>query len=263
MSEARTVLVTGASRGIGAAIATRAAEAGYQVAINYHAAGEAASEVAGAIRRSGGRAACFRADIGDERQIVELFEAVDSELGPIHGLVNNAGLSSHMRVRDTDARTLARLLDVNVLGLMLCCREAVRRMSTQGDGHRQGGAIVNISSMAAFSGGRPGSAHYAASKGAVDLFTMALAKEVAGEGIRVNAVRPGVTETDMVDALRHDAEQRKSVEATIPMGRLGQAREVAAAAVWLLGEEASFVSGSRIDVAGGGFVIGAATRADR
>ncbi|MCB1832130.1 MAG: glucose 1-dehydrogenase [Geminicoccaceae bacterium] len=260
MTHGRTLLVTGGSRGIGAAIARRAARAGYRVLINWHSNGDAARAVAGDIERAGGEAACLQADIGDEAQIMRMFEAIDGRYGTLDALVNNAGLSSHMSVRETDAATLARLLQVNVFGLMISCREAVRRMS-QANGGR-GGAIVNISSMAASSGGRPGSTHYAASKGAVDLFTIALAKEVAREGIRVNAVRPGVTDTDMVGALRTDAERRAAVAGTIPMGRLGRAEEVAAAAVWLLGDEASFVSGSRVDVAGGGFVIGAATRSD-
>ncbi|MCB1971846.1 MAG: SDR family oxidoreductase [Geminicoccaceae bacterium] len=257
---ARTVIVTGGSRGIGAATCRKAAQAGFQVAIAYRDDEAAARQVERQIADEGGRAACFRADVGVENDVVGLFDAVDKHFGSIHGLVNNAGISSHMRAQDADAATLARLFNVNVVGLMICCREAVRRMSTRAEVGGKGGVIVNISSMAAFAGGRPGATHYAASKGAVDLFTLALAKEVAGEGIRVNAVRPGVTETDMVGSLRTDREQRAAVETTIPMGRLGRAEEVAAAVAWLLGDEASFVSGTRLDVAGGGFTTGAATQ---
>ena len=253
----KNVVITGGSRGIGAAIARAAAKAGHQVLITYVREEAAAESVVDDIRSWGGSAETCRADMGSEGDISHLFEEVDARLGRLDALVNNAGVSSHTTAAEADTTEIRRLLEVNVLGVMLTSRAAIRRMSTKRGG--AGGSIVNISSMAAFAGGRPGATHYAASKGAVDLFTLALAKEVADEGIRVNAVRPGVTETDMVGGLRTDAVARSAVEATIPMGRLGTAEEVAAAALWLLSDEASFVSGARIDVSGGGFVVGAAT----
>ena len=186
-----------------------------------------------------------------------MFDQAVERLGPLTALVNSAGVSGHSRVVDFDAGSLETLMRVNVIGTMLCCREAGRRMSTARGG--AGGAVVNISSMAATIGGRPGSAHYAASKAAVDVFTVGFAKEVANQGIRVNAVRPGATLTDMTASLR-DADLAGKVAATIPMNRIAEAAEVAAPVLWLLSPEASFVSGCRLDVSGGGFVIGASTQ---
>ncbi|NJO36557.1 MAG: SDR family oxidoreductase, partial [Rhizobiales bacterium] len=172
-------------------------------------------------------------------------------------LVNSAGVTARMRADEVEAGQLQRLMAVNVIGLMLCCREAIRRMSTRLGG--PGGAIVNVSSMAAAQGGRPGASHYAGSKGAVDSYTKGVAREVAAEGIRINAVRPGVTLTDMVQAVRDDPKVRAAIDATIPMSRPAAASEIAAPIVWLLSVEASFVTGAIIDASGGGFVIGAST----
>ncbi|MGH6917843.1 MAG: SDR family NAD(P)-dependent oxidoreductase, partial [Geminicoccaceae bacterium] len=191
------LLITGGSRGIGAATARLAAQKGYAIAINYRAAREEAEALVAAIEADGGRAIAVQADVAAQEQVEAMFRAVDG-FGPLTALVNSAGISLAARVADLEQGALERLLAINVIGTMLCCREAVRRMSTRLGG--QGGAIVNVSSMAATIGGRPGRVAYAASKGAVDSFTIGLAKEVAREGIRVNALRPGMTMTDMTDA---------------------------------------------------------------
>jgi len=249
------VLVTGGSRGIGRAVALMLAGAGRAVAVNYRSDSEAAEAVVAGIEARGGRALAIRADASREAEIGAMFERVDGELGPLTGLVNNAGIGSRVRADAAGADALERLMATNVVGPMLCCREAIKRMSTAYGG--RGGAIVSVSSMAATTGGRPGAAHYAASKAAIDAFTMGLAKEVATEGIRVNAVRPGVTETDMVAPVRDDPARRREVEATIAMNRIGKPEEIAAAVCWLLSPAASFISGARLDASGGGFVIGA------
>ncbi|HET6522662.1 MAG TPA: SDR family oxidoreductase [Geminicoccaceae bacterium] len=255
---AGVVLVTGGARGIGRATALLAAEAGFAVAVHYRERADEAGAVGAEIERAGGRAAAVRGDVAEGADVERLFAEAEAALGPLTALVNSAGIGVHSRAADFEADALTRLMAVNVVGTMLCCREAVRRMSTALGG--RGGAIVNVSSMAATIGGRPGASAYAASKAAVDAFTVGLAREVAAEGIRVNAVRPGVTLTDMTDALRRDPDLRARVEASIPMRRAAEAREIAEAIVWLLSDRASFVSGARIDVSGGGFVIGQATR---
>jgi NAD(P)-dependent dehydrogenase (short-subunit alcohol dehydrogenase family) len=252
---AGNILITGGSRGIGAATARLAAARGYGVAVNYLARADAAEALVGEIAAAGGTAAAFQGDVSQEADVVRLFAQVEQDLGPLVALVNSAGINGgKSRVADFTADQLDRLMAVNVVGTMLCCREAVRRLSTGRGG--PGGAIVNVSSMAATIGGRPGSSHYAASKAAVDAFTVGLAKEVAAEGIRVNAVRPGVTLTDMTDPLRHDATLRSEVAATIAMNRVATAEEIAAPILWLLSDEASFVSGCCVNASGGGFVIG-------
>lgn len=251
----QTILITGGASGIGAETARLAAARGHRVAINYRARPEAAQALTAEIRAAGGVAESFQADIGDEDGIVGLFDAAERTLGPIHGLVNSAGIGGGAhRVEAMTAATLEDLFRVNVVGLILCCREAARRMSTAHGG--AGGSIVNVSSMAATIGGRTGKSHYAASKAAVDAFTIGFAKEVAGEGIRVNAVRPGVVATDMTAAGLRDPATRAEIESTIPMGRVGAPVEIATAILWLLSAEASFVSGARLDASGGGFVIG-------
>jgi NAD(P)-dependent dehydrogenase (short-subunit alcohol dehydrogenase family) len=252
---AGNILITGGSRGIGAATARLAAARGHGIAVNYQTRADAAKALVAEITAAGGTAAAFQGDVSQEADVVRLFAQVERDLGPLSALVNSAGINGGKnRVTDFTADQLDRLMAVNVVGTMLCCREAVRRLSTLRGG--PGGAIVNVSSMAATIGGRPGSSHYAASKAAVDAFTVGLAKEVAAEGIRVNAVRPGVTLTDMTDPLRHDATLRSEVAATIAMNRVATAEEIAAPILWLLSDEASFVSGCCVNASGGGFVIG-------
>jgi len=253
-----TLVITGGSRGIGAATAVRAAAAGYAVAVNYREDRAAADRVVGEIAAAGGEAVAIGGDVGEENDVVVLFERAVAELGPITALVNSAGVSGgHMLVEDFERERLDAMMRINVVGTMLCCREAARRMSTKHGGN--GGAIVNVSSMAATIGGRPGNSAYAASKAAVDCFTVGFAKEVGPAGIRVNTVRPGVTITDMTAAVRDNPEVRASIEASIGMNRTAQPDEIAAPIVWLLSDEASFVSGCRLDASGGGFVIGAST----
>ena len=246
---ARTLLITGASRGIGAATALQAAAAGWQVAVNYRQDEMAAQQVVAAIRAEGGEAEAFQADVSDEGQIVQLFGAVAARFAHIDGLVNNAGATAQLaRLDSFSAERIQRMLLLNVAGPMLCCREAVRRMSTRHGG--RGGIIVNVSSAAARLGSAGEYIDYAASKGAIDTLTLGLAREVAGEGIRVNAVRPGLIETG-IHALSGEADRVARLSSSVPMLRGGQPAEVAAAIVWLLSDAASFCTGSILDVAGG------------
>ncbi len=251
-------IVTGGSRGIGRSTARLAAAAGLAVAVNYRNDAKAAAEVVAAIEKAGGKAVAIQADVASPADIPRLFEEAERALGPVTALVNSAGVSHNARVADFEAEGLQRLMAVNVVGLMLCCREAVRRMSTAMGG--KGGAIVNVSSMAATIGGRPGASAYAASKAAVDVFSTGLAKEVAAEGVRVNVVRPGVTLTDMTGSLRENPELRQAVAASIAMQRVAEPEEVAEAIVWLLSDKASFVAGSHLNVGGGGFLVHPAMR---
>jgi len=254
----RVILVTGGARGIGAATCRRAAAEGYAIAVNYRNDREAADRLVDEIRSDGGVAIAVQADVGSEGDVVRLFEQVTAELGIPTALVNSAGVGGkHMLVQDLDVDTLDLLMRINVIGTMLCCREAARRMSTANGG--PGGAIVNISSMAATIGGRPGNSAYAASKAAVDAFSVGFAKEVGTQGIRVNTVRPGVTLTDMTSAVRDKPEVRAAIESTIAMNRTAQPDEMAAPVMWLLSDEASFISGCRLDASGGGFLISAST----
>ena len=253
------LLVTGGARGIGAATVRLAAKQGYAVAINYRERADAAEALAQEAADAGVRAVAVRADVADEAAVVRMFETVDDALGPVTALVNSAGIGGgDHRVADMPFAVLDELFRINVIGTMLCCREAVRRMSTRlgfPDGGR-GGAIVNVSSMAATIGGRPRKSHYAASKAAVDAFTVGLAKEVAAEGIRVNSLRPGVTLTDMTAAVRDDPAVRAGIADTIAMRRPAEADEIARPILFLLSGEASFVSGARLDASGGGFTFG-------
>ena len=249
-----TLLITGGASGIGAATARLAAARGHKVAINYRSREAEAQKVVADITAKGGQVVALPADVAREADIGRLFDATEQALGPISHLVNSAGIGASSRVEDFDAAVLARLFAVNTVGLMLCCREAARRMSTRRGG--QGGVIVNVSSMAASIGGRPGVSAYAASKAAVDSFTMGFAKEVATEGIRAVALRPGMVETEMTEQALADPEARAAIESTIAMGRVGQAGEIANAIVWLLSDEASFISGVTLDASGGGFVFG-------
>lgn len=253
-AEAKILLITGGSRGIGAAIAQAAAARSFAVAVNYRSDRDAAERLVSGISAQGGTAAAFQADVGREDDIMRLFAEVDERMGRLSALVNNAGISGdNTRTDAFSSEGLNRLMAVNVVGPMLCCREAVRRMSTAHGG--TGGAIVNISSMAVTIGGRPQRADYAASKAAIDVYTVGLAKEVAQEGIRVNAVRPGVVYSDMTAGLKANAAQREAIEGTIAMNRIAEATEVAAPVLWLLSQEASFISGCRLEASGGGFVF--------
>jgi NAD(P)-dependent dehydrogenase (short-subunit alcohol dehydrogenase family) len=246
---AEVLLVTGASRGIGAATAKLAAQRGYAVAINYANNREAAEEVVRAITQSGGRALAVQADVAKEEQILAMFETVDRGLGRLTALVNNAGvIDVTQRVDEMSGARLKRMFDINVLGSIICAREAVKRMSTKHGG--TGGAIVNVSSAAARLGAPGQYVDYAAAKGAIDAFTLGLAKEVAGEGIRVNAVRPGLIETD-IHASGGIPDRVKQLAHLVPMQRGGSAGEVAESIIWLLSKEASYVTMSLLDVSGG------------
>ncbi|MGI9421303.1 MAG: SDR family NAD(P)-dependent oxidoreductase [Geminicoccaceae bacterium] len=251
------LLVTGGARGIGRAVVELAAARGFDVAVGYRQDRDAADAALAAVQSAGGRAIAVQADVADEADVVRMFEETEAGLGPVNAVVNSAGISVRVRADEIGADQLRRLMSVNVVGLMLCCREAARRMSTARGGG--GGTIVNVGSMAAAYGGRPGASHYAGSKGAVDSFTKGFAREVAEEGIRANVVRPGVTLTDMVEAVRDDPDKRRAISATIPMGRPAEAAEIAEPILWLLSDAASFVTGCVVDASGGGFVIGAGT----
>lgn len=245
----KTVLVTGGSGGIGRAIASLAAEHGYVVALTYRSHPEKAHAVVAEIVARGGRAVALEADLVREEQIVSLFETVDRQLGGLTALVNNAGIIGwEGRVDQASADRLNQLWAVNVTSYFLCAREAVRRMSTANGG--QGGAIVNVSSLSGRTGGRDRRVHYAASKGAINTFTLGLAKEVAEEGIRVNAVLPAYTATEIHDDFGGE-ERAKKIAQAIPMKRVGTPMEVAEAVLWLLSDKASFVTGTLVDVAGG------------
>jgi NAD(P)-dependent dehydrogenase (short-subunit alcohol dehydrogenase family) len=245
----KVLLVTGGSRGIGAATSKLAAERGYAVCVNYRRNRDAADGVVAAIRQAGGIAEAAQADVSVEADVVRLFETCDRVLGPPDALVNNAGiLETQMRVEAMDAARLHRVLATNVVGAFLCAREAVRRMSTARGG--RGGAIVNLSSGAARLGSPGEYVDYAASKGAIDTFTIGLAQEVAAEGIRVNAVRAGFIYTD-IHASGGEPNRVDRVKAFVPMKRGGTAEEVAHAVLWLLSDEASFTTGAFIDVTGG------------
>jgi NAD(P)-dependent dehydrogenase (short-subunit alcohol dehydrogenase family) len=249
----KVLLITGGASGIGAETARRAAARGYSIAINYRTRDAEAKKVVADVQAKGAKAVALKADMAVEADIVKMFEATTKALGPITHLLNSAGISKQMRVDSYDAAALASLFATNVTGLMLCCREAAKRMSTRHGG--TGGAIVNVSSMAATLGGRTGSSAYAATKGAVDSFTRGFAREVADEGIRVNSLRPGMVLTEMTEGRLKDADFKKGIEASIPMRRIGQSREIADAALWLLSEEASFITGTMLDAAGGGYRI--------
>jgi NAD(P)-dependent dehydrogenase (short-subunit alcohol dehydrogenase family) len=243
------LIVTGAGRGIGAAVARRAAVDGYAVAVNYARSEAAAEQVASSIIAAGGRARAIQGDVASELDILRLFATAERELGPITALVNNAGITGGFaRVDDVAAETIERVLAVNVTGTILCAREAVKRMSTRHGG--SGGAIVNVSSMAAKLGGTGEWVHYAASKGAIDTYTIGLAREVGADGIRVNAVRPGLIESD-IHADAGDPERPARMAPGVPMRRSGSAEEVAEGIVWLLSPAASYVTGAILEIGGG------------
>jgi NAD(P)-dependent dehydrogenase (short-subunit alcohol dehydrogenase family) len=244
-----TLVVTGGSRGIGAGIAKLAGERGFSVAVNFATAAAEAAAVADQINSAGGRACPIQADVAREEDVVRLFEAAERELGPVKALVNNAAITGGFsRVESVSASTLSQVMAVNVTGAILCAREAVRRMSTRHGG--TGGAIVNISSRAARIGAAGEWVHYAASKGAMDSFTIGLAREVATEGIRVNAVAPGLIETGL-HAANGAPDRLDRLAPTIPMQRPGTALEVAEGVLWLLSPAASYITGTILEISGG------------
>ncbi|QGW78361.1 SDR family oxidoreductase [Pseudomonas alkylphenolica] len=245
----KVIVITGASRGIGAATARLAAREGYRICINYLSDDEAAQRVLADVRELGAEAIAVKADVSVEDEIIHLFQRVDAELGAVTALVNNAGtIGQKSQLEHMSEFRLLKLMKTNVVGPMLCSKHAVQRMSKHHGG--QGGSIVNVSSVAARLGSPNEYVDYAASKGALDTFTLGLAKEVAGDGIRVNAVRPGYIFTDF-HALSGDPERVSKLEPGIPMGRGGQAEEVAEAIIWLLSDKASYSTGSFIDLGGG------------
>ncbi|MDH1106883.1 SDR family oxidoreductase [Pseudomonas otitidis] len=245
----KVMLVTGASRGIGAATARLAAQRGYALGINYRERREEAEALVNAIRAGGGEALAIQADVGVEEQVEQMFQRLDEAFGRLDVLVNNAGmLEQQMRLEDMDAARFERVLRANVIGSFLCAKQAIRRLSTRHGG--TGGAIVNLSSVAARIGAPDEYIDYAAAKGAIDSMTLGMAKELAGEGIRVNAVRPGVIHTD-IHASGGEPDRIERVRHSVPMKRGGEAEEIAAAILWLASDEASYTTGAILDVSGG------------
>ncbi len=245
----KVLLVTGGSRGIGAATCILAAQKGWAVAVNYTSNSQAADDVVAQIKKAGGEAMSVQADVANEEQVLAMFEKVRSTLGPLQGLVNNAGVVDvSARLDQMSMARWRRMFDINVLGAMLCAREAIRQMSTLHGG--QGGSIVNLSSAAARLGAPGQYLDYAAAKGAIDSFTLGLSKEVAAEGIRVNAIRPGLIDTE-IHASGGLPNRVKDLEHLVPAKRGGTAMEVAHAIVWLLSDDASYTTMSFLDVSGG------------
>ena len=245
----KVIIITGGGRGIGAATALLAAEQGYRICINYQADEDSAHKVLEQVLALGAQAIAVRADVSIEDEVISLFQRVDHELGRVTALVNNAGTVGHKsRVEEMSELRILKIMKTNVLGPILCAKHAVLRMSPKHGG--QGGSIVNVSSVAARLGSPGEYVDYAASKGALDTFTIGLSKEVAGEGIRVNAVRPGYIYTDF-HALSGDADRVSKLESAIPMARGGRPEEVAEAIIWLLSDKASYATGTFIDLGGG------------
>ena len=245
----KVMLVTGASRGIGAEIALLAAREGWRVGVNYLSSTQAANDVVSRIEAAGGQAIALQADVGQLDQVVRMFARLDEAFGPCDALVNNAGVLANFRVDAVDERNVADIFRANVFSAYYCAREAIRRMSTAHGG--KGGVIVNMSSVAARLGGLGGGSAYAATKGAMDSFNLALAKEVGAEGIRVNAIRPGLISTEIHNVHGGIEKMELMARTAVPLGRAGSALEVAEVALWLASDAASYAHGSIVDVAGG------------
>lgn len=244
-SARRAMIVTGSSRGIGAATAILAAQRGYAVCVNYFSDAKAAQDVVDAIIAAGGAAFPFPADISRESDVAAMFDATAAHFGEANALVNCAGImGGPNRLQDLDREEMVRLFEINVFGTILCCREAVRRMSTARGG--KGGKIVNVSSVAAVNGSAGERVHYAASKGAVNSFSIGLSREVAREGIRVNVLSPGLTRTGL-----NPPERLARLESTVPVGRIGEPEEIARGILWLMSDDADYCVGTNIVMSGG------------
>jgi NAD(P)-dependent dehydrogenase (short-subunit alcohol dehydrogenase family) len=245
----KSILVTGASRGIGAEIALAAGERGWDVGVNYHRSEAEAEAIVQKIRQAGGKAVALQADVGKLPQVQRMFAQFDVAFGAPDVLINNAGVLASFNITEVDEDNVRSLYEANVFSAYYCAREAVLRMSVSRGG--RGGSIVNMSSVASRLGGLGGGSAYAGSKGALDSFNLALAKEVGRDGIRVNALRPGLIATEIHNVHGGIAQMQELAKTAVPMGRAGQAREVAEAALWLASEQASYIHGTVVDVAGG------------
>lgn len=249
MNPAKNILITGASRGIGQAIARQAAQQGWSIGLNYNQSQSQALSLAEELRQMGTKVVCLQADVSQQSEVQRMFREFDEALGPLHALINNAGILASFLITEADETQLNRLYGANVFSAYYCAREAVLRMSTTHGG--SGGAIVNMSSVASRLGGLSGGSAYAGSKGALDSFNLALAKEVGAQGVRVNAIRPGLIATDIHNVHGGIDQMKIMAKTAVPLGRSGTAEEVAKVAMWLAGPEASYVHGSIVDVAGG------------
>ena len=249
MNPSKNILITGASRGIGQAIARQAAQQGWSIGLNYNQSQSQALSLAEELRQMGTKVVCLQADVSQQSEVQRMFREFDEALGPLHALINNAGILASFLITEADETQLNRLYGANVFSAYYCAREAVLRMSTTHGG--SGGAIVNMSSVASRLGGLSGGSAYAGSKGALDSFNLALAKEVGAQGVRVNAIRPGLIATDIHNVHGGIDQMKIMAKTAVPLGRSGTAEEVAKVAMWLAGPEASYVHGSIVDVAGG------------
>jgi NAD(P)-dependent dehydrogenase (short-subunit alcohol dehydrogenase family) len=249
MNTSKNILITGASRGIGQAIARQAAQQGWSIGLNYNQSQSEALSLAEELRQMGVKVVCLQADVSQQLEVQRMFREFDEAVGPLHALINNAGILASFLITEVDETKLNRLYGANVFSAYYCAREAVLRMSTAQGG--SGGAIVNMSSVASRLGGLSGGSAYAGSKGALDSFNLALAKEVGPQGVRVNAIRPGLIATDIHNVHGGIDQMKIMAKTAVPMGRSGTAEEVAKVAMWLAGPDASYVHGSIVDVAGG------------